>query len=139
MAQYDLHLHQNVHATGIEFTEKMVNIAKGGLLSADASKVPTILPVGTNGYQLVADSATATGLKWQAISAGHTQGTDTGTTSDVFHIDSDDNDVVLRAPSPGKLQLLKSNLTDKVDLEIHDLVANGIAIVGGTITETPTA
>lgn len=63
MAQFDLHLYQNVHASGIEFTERMVNIAKGSLLSADASKVPTVLPVGTNGYQLVADSAAATGLK----------------------------------------------------------------------------
>jgi len=63
MAQFDLHLYQNIHATGIEFTERLVNITKGGILSANASGVPTILPVGTNGYQLVADNATATGLK----------------------------------------------------------------------------
>ena len=63
MAQFDLHLYQNVHATGIEFTERLVNIAKGGILSADASGVPTVLPAGTNGYQLVADSSAATGLK----------------------------------------------------------------------------
>ena len=63
MAQFDLHLFQNVHATGVEFTERLINIAKGGILSSDVNGVPTVLPAGTNGYQLVRDDATATGLK----------------------------------------------------------------------------
>ena len=137
MAQFDLHLYQNVHATGIEFTERLINIAKGGILSANASGVPTVLPVGTNGYQLVADSTTATGLKWQAISVGHTQGTDTGTTSDVFHIDSDGYDVVLKAVSDSKLNLHKANLTDFASIEVKDIIANTIALSTGTITGVP--
>jgi hypothetical protein len=88
MAQYDLHLYQNVHATGVEFSEKTVNITKGAILSANASQVPTVLPPGTDGYQLVRDDAEVTGLKWVPISGGHTQGTDTGTTSPTFQIDS---------------------------------------------------
>ena len=53
MAQYDLVLTQNTHATLTEFTERLVNIAKGGLLSAATGGVPTVLAAGTNGYQLV--------------------------------------------------------------------------------------
>lgn len=97
MAQYDLLLTQNVHATGVEFSEKYVNIAKGGLLSADTNGVPTVLAGGTDGYMLVRDNAEATGLKWVAISAGHTQNTDTGTTNSTFDIDSD--------ATTGKIQL----------------------------------
>lgn len=90
MAQYDLILTQNVSAAGIEFSEKIVNLGKGDLLSGIATtKVPTVLAAGTNGYMLVRDDAEATGLKWVAISAGHTQGTDAGTTGDEFTVDSD--------------------------------------------------
>ena len=137
MAQFDLHLYQNVHATGIEFTERLINIAKGGILSADASGVPTVLPVGTNGYQLVADSAAATGLKWQAIAVGHTQGTDTGTTSDVFHLDSDGYDIIFKAISASKLSLYKANLIDLVDFEAKSITANNISLNTGTITAIP--
>lgn len=97
MAQYDLLLIQNVSSGGIEFSEKNVNIAKGGLLSADASGVPTVLAGGIDGYHLVRDNAEATGLKWVAISAGHTQNTDTGTTGSTFDVDSD--------ATTGKIQL----------------------------------
>lgn len=89
MAQYDLHLIQNTAGSGVEFSEKQVNIAKGGLLTADASGVPTVLAGGTDGYMLVRNDAIATGLEWVAISAGHTQGTDTGTTNSTFTVDSD--------------------------------------------------
>jgi hypothetical protein len=39
--------------------------AKGDLISATGSDVPARLAVGANGESLVADSSTATGLKWQ--------------------------------------------------------------------------
>ncbi len=89
MAQYDLHLIQNTSAGSLEFTEKIINIAKGGLVSSDASGVPTVLAAGTDGYMLVRNAATTTGLEWVAVSAGHTQGTDTGTTNNTFTVDSD--------------------------------------------------
>ena len=68
MAQYDLLLTQNVAATGLEFSEKYANIAKGGILSAAADGNPTVLPAGTNGYQLIRDDDEVTGLKWAAVS-----------------------------------------------------------------------
>ena len=89
MAQFDLLLIQNVSAAGTEYSERLVNLVKGGLLSSNASGVPTVLPVGTNGYHLVVDSTEDTGLKWVAIEAGHTQHTDTGTTNNTFTVDSD--------------------------------------------------
>lgn len=89
MAQYDILLVQNTTASGVEFSEKTINIAKGGLLSADASQTPTVLAAGTNGYHLVRDDGETTGLKWVAIESGHTQGTDSGTTGDTFTINSD--------------------------------------------------
>jgi hypothetical protein len=42
--------------------------AKGDLLTGTANDTPAVLTVGANGTTLVADSATATGLKWQATS-----------------------------------------------------------------------
>ena len=44
--------------------------AKGDLLTGTANDVPAVLSVGTNGHTLVADSSTATGLKWAAASSG---------------------------------------------------------------------
>lgn len=40
--------------------------AKGDLISASAADVPARLAVGNNGDTLLADSATSTGLRWQA-------------------------------------------------------------------------
>jgi hypothetical protein len=40
--------------------------AKGDILTGTANDTPAVLSVGTNGHTLVADSAEATGLKWQA-------------------------------------------------------------------------
>lgn len=92
MAQYDILLTQNVAAAGTEFSEQYVNISKGDILSGDASGTPTVLSAGTDGYMLVRDAATSTGLNWQAIAAGHTQNTDTGTTNNTFTIDNDSTD-----------------------------------------------
>jgi hypothetical protein len=44
--------------------------AKGDLISATAADTPARLAVGANDTVLTADSTTATGLKWAAVSAG---------------------------------------------------------------------
>jgi hypothetical protein len=44
--------------------------AKGDLIVASAADTAARLPVGTNGYTLVANSATSTGLEWAAPAAG---------------------------------------------------------------------
>jgi hypothetical protein len=43
--------------------------AKGDLITATAADTPARLAVGTNGQTLVADSSTATGLKWATAAA----------------------------------------------------------------------
>jgi hypothetical protein len=135
MAQFDLHLIQNVAASGVEFTERMVNLAKGSILSADANGVPTVLPAGADTYMLVADSTTTTGLKFVAVSGGHTQNTDTGTTGSTFDIDSDGttNGVRLKAAT-GVMQL--RNLADNADADLtaKDLTLSGNLTVNGTTT-----
>lgn len=121
MAQYDLLLTQNTHATGTEFTEKTVNIGKGDLLSGIATtKVPTVLAAGTNGYMLVRDDAEATGLKWIAIAVGHTQGTDAGTTATVFELDSDGFKVELTAESASKFGVKVDGGATYADLQAKD-------------------
>lgn len=41
--------------------------AKGALISATAGSVPAVLSVGTTGFFLRANSSTATGLEWAAV------------------------------------------------------------------------
>ena len=55
--------------------------AKGDIISASGSGVPAVLPVGTNGYMLVADSGETTGLKWVAQSAGESRNKESFTLS----------------------------------------------------------
>lgn len=126
MAQYDLLLTQNVHASGIEFSEKYVNIGKGDLLSGIATtKVPTVLAAGTNTYVLVRDDAEATGLKWVAQSSiigsgAHVQNTDTGTSSTVFELDNDGFKIELTAESAAKLGVKVDGGATYADLQAKD-------------------
>ena len=57
--------------------------AKGDLIVATAADTPARLAVGTNGQALLADSTTATGLKWGAVGKilQVVQGTDGGSVS----------------------------------------------------------
>jgi len=138
MAQYDLLLTQNIHVSGIEFTERYINLAKGSLLSSNGSSVPTVLPVGTNGYILVADSAETTGLKWVVQSAGHTQNTDTGTTATSFQIDSSASGPRIKNET-GVLAIRNAADNAYADGKMANLVVTGNLTVQGTETILETA
>ena len=60
--------HVNDTSTDVhsQYVLKSLIDAKGDLLTATADNTPARLAVGTNNFQLVADSSTATGLKWAA-------------------------------------------------------------------------
>jgi hypothetical protein len=49
---------------------KKIVTTKGDLITATANAIPSRLAAGSNGDTLVADSAAATGLRWQASQAG---------------------------------------------------------------------
>lgn len=129
MAQYDLLLTQNVHATLVEFSEQFVNIERGGILSANAAQDPTVLAAGTDGYMLVADSAETTGLKWQVVSAGHTQNTDTGTTSLIFELDNDGFQIELTAESASKFGVKVNGGATYADIEAKDATFAKVTVV----------
>jgi len=89
IARYGVPLAQNLAATGVEFTMKELVISRGCLLSAskDANREIAVLAAGTEGQTLSVD---ANGdLVWGTPAAGHTQNTDTGTTSNTFEVSSD--------------------------------------------------
>lgn len=140
MAQYDLLLTQNVASSGVEFSEKYVNLAKGSILSGIADGTPTVLTAGTDGYMLVRDDAQATGLKWQAIAVGHTQNTDTGTTGNTFTIDSDSStgkiiiDVALGAANKS-LTVTNAELTDDRTITFPD--ATGTVALTSQLPSNP--
>ncbi len=58
----------NVDAAGAVMNSDLDG--KGELLVGDGSGDPTALAAGTNGYVLKANSSTATGLEWAAVSGG---------------------------------------------------------------------
>lgn len=129
MPQYDLLLTQNVHASLTEFSEKTVNISKGGLLSALTDKTPAVLAPGINGYMLVRDDAEVTGLKWiDKATLSHTQNTDTGTTGTTFAIDSDGFNLPITAESAAKLGIKVAGGASYADLQAKDATFNIVTV-----------
>ena len=51
---------------------------KGSIIVGDGSGNPQTLSVGTNGYALVADSSTTTGLAWTTLTSGTITGVTAG-------------------------------------------------------------
>ena len=133
MAQYDVLLVQNTHATLTEFTEKYINIGKGGLLTADSSKTPMVVAVGTDGQVLIADSASTGGFKWVAQSTlvganSHVQGTDLGTTNADFGIQTGGFNVHLVAESASKMSAKVAGLASYADWQANNGIYNKITL-----------
>lgn len=128
MAQFDLLLTQNVHATLVEYTEQFVAGTRGGVITIGASNVPATLSPGTEGQVLTAHGAAAD-LTWEDLAAGHTQNTDTGTTGLTFKLDSDGFDVELTAESAGKFGVKVSGGATYVDIEAKDATFAKVTVV----------
>lgn len=136
LAQYDIVVTQNIAPSGVEFSEKQIHLDKGSLLTADANHVPVVLPAGTDGYMLTAhaDHANGTGLEWVAVTGGHTQGTDGGTTAAIFEIDTDGFKVEVTAESASKLGIKVDGGATYADLQAKDASFNKV-----TVSTTPSA
>jgi hypothetical protein len=69
MAQYELLLPVNISATGVEFSEKAYLLGKGEILIGCDSG-PVVLNAGDDGYAIVFDSQSATGVKMKQLKGG---------------------------------------------------------------------
>jgi predicted RNA-binding protein YlqC (UPF0109 family) len=128
MAQFDLLLTQNVHATGIEFSEKYVNIGQGGLLSADATKTPIVIPIGTNGQHLVVTAGMPVWTDQPSLTQLHNQNTDTGTNSTVFELDNDGFKIELTAESASKFGVKVDGGATYADFQAKDATFNKVTL-----------
>ena len=135
MTQYDLILTQNVSVAGIEFSEKLINLTKGGIISSLANRNPAVLAAGPDGgYHLEPDSNEVTGLKWVVNPAWHAQGTDVGTTSTIFELDSDGYKIELTAESATKMGIRVDGGATYADLQVKDLTVYNLTVNGTTTT-----
>lgn len=103
MAQYDIILAQNVHATGVEFTEQAINLATNQLVIGNANKLPSSFANGTAKYYL-RTNAGGTAPEWR-IMAG------TPETSFTLNEDGTTNRLKLKAGGAGDFTLTVQNPT----------------------------
>lgn len=139
--------------------------AKGDLLAASAADTITRLAVGTNGYRLVADSAQATGLKWEAekhvvsilVSDPNGDAITTGDGKAYFRVPSTLNGMnlvavaahVTTASSSGTPTIQIANVTQAVDMlstkitidanETDSSTAAAAAVIDGANDDVATA
>jgi len=138
MAQYDLLLLQNIASSGTDFAEKLLTLNKGVLITANASREPVLLPVGTDGQALVADAAEASGLKFATIST-HTQNTDTGTTQTSFQIDSGNSGGRLKHLGTGKLGARNAGDSGYVDFQAARGTFTQVTLPSDPVADTDAA
>lgn len=103
MAQYDIILAQNVHATGVEFTEQAVNLATNKLVIGNANRLPSSFNNGTAKYYL-RTNAGATAPEWKQMAG-------TPETSFTLNEDGSTNKLKLQAGGTGNFTLTVQNPT----------------------------
>lgn len=93
----------------------------------------------TEGWQLWDETANAyyyyTGAAWSVVSGGHTQNTDTGTTSSTFQLDNDDSGPKLKNNS-GVTEIRNAADDAYANIKAADVVASG-NITDGTNATSP--
>lgn len=128
MAQYDIILQQNVHATLLEYAERFVAGARSNLITFNGDAEPIALSPGANGQVL--KSAGASGdLFWDDLEVGHTQNTDTGTNSLIFELDNDGFQIELTAESATKFGVYQTGGITYADIEAKDATFNNVTVV----------
>jgi len=128
MAQFDIIIPQNIHLTGVEYTERILNVSKGFLITGNGSNIPIELAPGTDGYQLITDSSQPSGLKWAPIDEGHTQNTDIGTNSTIFGIDLDGFNIELTAESASKFGIKTTGGAGYADIQANNATFNTVIV-----------
>jgi hypothetical protein len=124
-------------ATATDYIAKAVGTAHGDLLYFSASATPAVLAHGVDTQILTAHSDGT--LTWENPSAGHTQNTDTGTTSATFILDSDhateDQRITLKN-NAGVLELKNHSDDAYMDLKVKDLTVFGTTTTIESTTTT---
>jgi hypothetical protein len=120
--------------------------AKGDILTATAADTPARLAVGNNGETLVADSSTATGLKWAAASSGaltkitsatFTAVSDTSTTFDGVFTNTYNNYLIEISPVRGSVSSAALNFQlRKAGPTTQTSAYNGNRLTNATVTTT---
>jgi hypothetical protein len=118
---------------------------KGDLIAATGTSTLAKLAVGTNGFVLKANSATATGLEWGAVSAGTVTSVSSSTAALTVATATTTPALTIRAATTsvdGIVQLSDSTSTTSSVLaatatavkSAHDLAALALPRTGGTVT-----
>ena len=104
--------------------------AKGDIITATADNTPARLAVGTNGQTLVADSSTATGLKWATASGG---GKILQVVSATYSGETDNSSATTYADSGLTATITPSATSSKIFVMFSTLTAkNGVSASAGT-------
>jgi hypothetical protein len=123
-------------ATATDYIAKAIGTAKGDLIGFSAAATPGVLALGTDGKVLMADAGSTYGFKWETLSGGHTQNTDSGTTGATFSLDSDAGAPILLKNNAGVLELKNAADNAYMDLVVKDLTVQGATITVHSETVT---
>jgi hypothetical protein len=114
--------------------------AKGDLLSASANDTLAVLPVGSNGRYLTANSATATGLEWTTIDLSTTlRKTDFDAKGDLLSASADNTLSVLPVGTNGQALVADSTTTSGLKWTSSTGFGKIVQIVRGSTTSISTA
>jgi hypothetical protein len=123
--------------SGNDWNERLVSVERGGVLTATANANRNLrwLAGGTEGQILQIDALGD--LVWATPAGGHTQNTDTGTTSTVFELDNDGYKIELTAESASKFGVKVDGGATYADIQAKDATLASVALTTGTVSTAP--